>query len=193
MILPQHYCRFLLGSFHWQGVVTLCRWSTKQTIPLSVLARNQTKAWACDLRRDRKWVRECESGVGQRNSEKWVGDGRRRRPINTEHRRDESAWERESSISEGRPVKLSQQNFRQKYTLALVYICIGNAVLHNSSSCTWVDPALVCSLFFPPTPLIIFLVAIKEMWDTPIGSPAKKKWSGGEVDVTGDRGGIVTA
>ena len=29
--------------------VTLCRWSTKQMIPLSILARNQTKAWARDL------------------------------------------------------------------------------------------------------------------------------------------------
>ena len=34
--------------------VTLCRWSTKQMIPLPVLARNQTKTWARDLWRDRK-------------------------------------------------------------------------------------------------------------------------------------------
>ena len=40
--------------------VTLCRWSAKQTVPLSVLARNQTKVWARDLRRDQKSVRERE-------------------------------------------------------------------------------------------------------------------------------------
>ena len=34
--------------------VTLCRWSAKQTIPLSVLARNQTKGLDSRSRRDRK-------------------------------------------------------------------------------------------------------------------------------------------
>ena len=42
-------------------------------IPLSVLARNQR---VLDLRsqRDRRWVREPEKGVGQRDSKKAVGD-----------------------------------------------------------------------------------------------------------------------
>ena len=50
-----------------------CRWSAKQTIPLSVLARNQTKG--LDSKRDRKWVREREKGVGQRDWKKAVGEG----------------------------------------------------------------------------------------------------------------------
>ena len=35
--------------------VTLCRWSAKSTIPLSVLARNQTTAWARDLDATGSW------------------------------------------------------------------------------------------------------------------------------------------
>ena len=61
--------------------VTLCRWSAKQTIPLSVLARNQTKAWARDLN---------TRGVGQGNSEKAVGEGWREWLVDTGHLRDQS-------------------------------------------------------------------------------------------------------
>ena len=46
--------------------VTLCRWSAKQTIPLSV-ARNQTKGFGLEISGDRKWVREREKRVGQRD------------------------------------------------------------------------------------------------------------------------------
>ena len=41
-------------------VVTLCRWSAKRTILLSILARNQTKGLDSRSRRDRRWVRERE-------------------------------------------------------------------------------------------------------------------------------------
>ena len=37
--------RNLRGDAYIGGSVTLCRWSAKQTIPLSVLARNQTKGF----------------------------------------------------------------------------------------------------------------------------------------------------
>ena len=57
----------------------------KQTIFLFVLARNQTKAWARDLRRDRKRVRERESIVGKRNSEKAVDEGRRKVAVGSRH------------------------------------------------------------------------------------------------------------
>ena len=36
------------------STVTLYRWSTKQTIPLSVLARNQTKGFGLEISGDRK-------------------------------------------------------------------------------------------------------------------------------------------
>ena len=79
--LPPRRTRFIFASG-----VTLCGWSAKHTTPLSVLARNQTKARALDVRRGRKWVRERESGVGQRNAEKSVGDGRGRRAVGSRHR-----------------------------------------------------------------------------------------------------------
>ena len=56
--------------------VTLCRWSAKQTIPLSVLARKQTKGLGTrDLAVIRKWVRKREKRVGQRDWKKAVGEG----------------------------------------------------------------------------------------------------------------------
>ena len=55
--------------------VTLCRWSTKQTIPLSVLAQNQTTGFGLKISGDRKWVREHEKRVGQRSSRKRLVKG----------------------------------------------------------------------------------------------------------------------
>ena len=45
--------------------VTLCRWSAKQTIPLFVLARNQTRAWARDLD-----ATGSRNGTGERELDK---------------------------------------------------------------------------------------------------------------------------
>ena len=67
-------------STSWSGLkqhecssVTLCRWSTKQTIPLSVLVRNQTKAWARDLDvtgsrlwNAKSWKKELRGGSWRR-------------------------------------------------------------------------------------------------------------------------------
>ena len=52
-------------SFFHRSCVTLCRRSAKQTIPLSVLARNQTKGFWLEISGDRKWGRE-------RQSESWT-------------------------------------------------------------------------------------------------------------------------
>ena len=92
--------------------VTLCGWSAKQTIPLSVLARNQTKAWARDLRRDRKWVRKRDLGVEKGTLRKWVGDGWQRMAVGSRHRTAEETNRHEigSKISEGRAVKMSQHS-----------------------------------------------------------------------------------
>ena len=67
--------------------VTLCRWPAKQTIPLSVLARNQTKGLGLeispwpevegDARREsdkgarRSWRRDTDRGSRQRKPERW--------------------------------------------------------------------------------------------------------------------------
>ena len=71
--------------------VTLCGWPAKQTTPLSVLARNQTKAWAQDVRRDRKWARERQSGQFEKGTQrghlaKSDAEGR----STTDSRRDQS-------------------------------------------------------------------------------------------------------
>ena len=50
--------------------VTLCRWSTKQTVPLSVLAENQTKGFGLEISGDRKWVREREKRELDKRSSK---------------------------------------------------------------------------------------------------------------------------
>ena len=80
--------------------------ATKQTIPLSVLARNQTKAWAPDLDRTgkgkvtpvRNWTKELREAVG---------DGRRRGAVGSRHRTAEETSRHESSSSEVRPVNMS--------------------------------------------------------------------------------------
>ena len=61
----------------------------------------------------------------------------------------------------------------------------------NHPSCTWVNPSPRCSLFFPPTPLIVFLAAMKKC-AMPQSEPLddhrpRLKWFG-EGDVTGGMG-----
>ena len=72
--------------------VTLCGWSTKQTIPLSVLARNQTKARARDLdatgSRQGNASQELEQGSQRRRLA--TGDGEGQLAVDTGHLRDQS-------------------------------------------------------------------------------------------------------
>ena len=91
-------------------------------------------------------------------------------PVDARHLRDQSD-EIGSSRSQERPVKMSQHSlWVVEFSLEIharvsLHMHIGNAMLHNSSSCTLSLPKLilfVCSLFFPPTPLILFFVAMKK-------------------------------
>ena len=98
----------LLDKIRWPPV-TLCRWSTKQTIPSSVLTRNQPKGLDSRSRRDRKWVRERERDWTKGLTEAiW----RRVTRVACRHRTAEvtSRHERGFSRSEGRPVKMSQHS-----------------------------------------------------------------------------------
>ena len=63
--------------------VTLCWWSAKQTIPLSVLARNKTKCLdsSLDVAGSRKGT--PVRGVGQRDGEEGVGEAWREWPVDT--------------------------------------------------------------------------------------------------------------
>ena len=161
-------------------------WSAKQTIPLSVLARNQTKAWARDLRRDRKWVRVRESGVGQRNSEKSVGDERSRRASGSRHRTTEETSRHEigSSSCEGRPVKMSQHSsWFVEFSLEIhASISLQRMRCHNLTFLHLSWPKAYCSLVlcsFSPTLLIVFLVAIRKCaipLSEPLDDSPAKKW-----------------
>ena len=80
-----------------------------------------------------------------------------------------SRHERKSSSSEGRLVKMRQHSsWVVEFSLEIhasvsIHMHIGNAMLHNSSSCTLSLPEPYCSfVLFPPTPLIVFLVAMKK-------------------------------
>ena len=168
--------------------MTLCGWSAKQTIPLSVLARNQTRAWARDLRHDRKWVREDQWGVGQRNSEKAVGDGRRRGAVGSRHRTAEETNEHEiaprskwgKTCQDELAFLVALWKFREGCTSVLVYICKGMQRVTTQPSCTWVDPSLNVRLFFVLSSHSLDCISCghREMCDTPIGK--KLMYSGAE-------------
>ena len=94
------------------SVVTLCRWSAKQTTPLSAVVRNQTKGFGLEISTRpevgkgtpvESWKKELREGVG---------DGRGRRAVGSRHRTTEETSQHEirSSSSEGRPVKMSQHS-----------------------------------------------------------------------------------
>ena len=75
--------------------VTLCRWPAKQTIPLSVLARNQTKGLDLKSRRDRKWKGTQEERVGKGAREgSWRGTTDKGSRHRTPEQRGESARDR---------------------------------------------------------------------------------------------------
>ena len=76
-----HLSRFLRKIEKCQ-CVTLCRWSAKQTIPLAILARNQTKFWACDLDASGSRKRrpgELDKGTERRQLAKGDASGSRHR------------------------------------------------------------------------------------------------------------------
>ena len=177
--------------FFFTNLLILCGWSAKQTIPLSVVARNQTNAWARDLDVTGSRQVNASQRVGRRNPERRVGEGRRRVAVGNRQRTaaETSRHEIGSRTCEGRLVSIPRglRKFRKNYTTAIVYICTGKAVLHNSSSCSWSWPKPL--LFFSPTPLIVFLVAIKKCV-IPLSEPLDDHWPRffEEVDVTGAEG-----
>ena len=88
--------------------VTLCRWSAKQTIPLSVLARNQTKGFGLEISGDRKWGRERQSESWKKELAEGVGEGWREWPVDTGAERP-VGWD-EVQSREGRRVKMSRHS-----------------------------------------------------------------------------------
>ena len=74
--------------------VTLCRWPAKQTIPLSVLARNQTKGFGLEISAGPEVVtgREKRVGCEKERTGSWRRDTNRGSRHRTLEQRGESAW-----------------------------------------------------------------------------------------------------
>ena len=168
--------------------VTLCGWSAKQTIPLSVLAGNKTKAWVGDLQRDLKWARErqrreLEKGTQKRQLAKGDAEGQSA----TDSRRDQSGEIESRGSEEDRQdefVALSQQRSAMRedqsrwvgipssfveitrkmhvsVTLQMHWECSVTEPLFMHFELTQEHSSFVlCS--FSPTPSVVFLVAIKK-------------------------------
>ena len=66
--------------------VTLCRWPAKQTIPFSVLARNQTKGFGIEISAWPEVVTGREKRVGWTKEQQAVGYGTRTRAVDSGHR-----------------------------------------------------------------------------------------------------------
>ena len=91
--------------------VTLCRWPAKQTIPLSVLARNQTKGFGLEFSACPEVVTGREKRVGWEKELKAVGDGTRTDAVDSGHSsREDRVQRRRSSQDVGIPFAL--WNFR---------------------------------------------------------------------------------
>ena len=147
------------------GYATLCGWYAKQTIPLSVLVWNQTKAWARDLDVTGSRQGNASQRVGRRNSEKAVGDERWRRAVGSRHRTaEETSWhEIGSSSSEGRSVKMSQHSswFVEISLEIHASVSLQGMQCHNLTflHLSWPKPYCSFVLFsFSSTPLIVFFV-----------------------------------
>ena len=105
-------------------------------------------------------------GVGRRNPQKAVGEGRAEGQSTADSRRDQSAWDRvqeqwEKTIQDESTFLVVLWKFRKGCTSALIYRCTRNAVSRNHPSCTWVNPSpyysfVLCS--FSPAPSVVFLV-----------------------------------
>ena len=153
--------------------MTLCGWSAKETIPLSVLAQNQTKAWTRDLDTTGNKQGNASQRLGRRNPEEALGDGRRRGAAGSRHRTAEETsrhervqhqWGKTSQDESALLVALWK--FRDGCTSALVYRCTKECrVSQLNFLALELTQAHMVRLFFVPffsTPLIIILVAMKE-------------------------------
>ena len=168
------------------AVVTLCRWPAKQTIPLSVLARNQTKGfWTWDLA-------VSGSGNGTRVESRtkelkggWRGTTRQGQstPDTGAERRVGKRWG-PATVKEDR-VKMCRHSscfveVSLESTLALVCTCKRCYITLPALELTPSVLVVFCSfvLFFSHS-LVCIWCSGKEMCVTPIGatsswSPAKK-------------------
>ena len=161
---------FLKTSLFWRegitpaGNVTLCRWSAKQTIPLSVLARNQIKGL------DSRSRTRPEVGKGTRveslkkgpREVSWRRATERGSWQSTPDREETSRHEIGSSSSEGRPVKMSQHSsWFVEFSLEIhAGVSLQGMQCHNLTFLYLSWPKPYCSFVlcsFLPLPWLYFL------------------------------------
>ena len=152
MIVQEFKKEFLKTIWCMTWINLICLWhyevrSAKQTIFLFVLAWNQTKGWARDLRRDRK---------RKRNRERRVGEGRRSRAVASRQRTAEETSRHEigSRCHEGRPVKMSQHSkwlveiSRRTHINESLQLHRESRVSQLALLALWVDLSHIVRLFF---------------------------------------------
>ena len=136
-------------------------------ITLSVFARNQRPEHAISTWPEvGKGTREeLDKGTHRRQ----LGKGDVSGESTPDSRSDQSAWESPVAVREDRSRLVGIPSSFVEISLEIhasvsLHMHMGNTMLHNSSLALWVNPSIlfVCSLFFPPTPLTVFLVAMKK-------------------------------
>ena len=172
MVIFSKACQTLLEkqerNHQWtlsHGRVTLCKWPAKQTIPLSVLARNQTKGFGIEISAWPEEVTGREKRVGW--TKELTGGWRRDTDRGSRHRTPElwDQWEEMGS----RPVKEDRVKMSRHSSCFVEVSLVTHAsvslhmhkVLHNSPSALELTPSILfvfVRLFcLSPVPSIVFL------------------------------------
>ena len=84
-------------KYDTKSIITLCRWSAKQTIPLSVLARNQTKGFGLEISAWPEVGKGTREGSWKKGLEEAVGDGRQTGQSTLDSR--ETSWHERGSTA----------------------------------------------------------------------------------------------
>ena len=146
--------------------VTQSRWSAKQTIPLSVLARNQTKGFGLEIS---PWpevegdARRESVGKGAREGS-WLGTTDRGSRHQTPERWDQSEEMGSRPVKEDR-VKMSRHSSCFEEVSLVTHASVSlhmHKVLHNSPSALELTPSVCLFCSFPPVSSIVFNVAVKK-------------------------------
>ena len=111
--------------------------------------------------------RERQSGVGQKELREGVGEGWHEWLVDTRQRSEQSAWVSPVPVKEDRSRWVGIPSSFVEFSLEIyasvsLHIHKGNAMLHNISSCAWINPSILLVCSFSPALLIVFLVAMKK-------------------------------
>ena len=161
--------------------------------PFDCFGAKPNKGLSLRSRRDRKWVKELGEVSWRRVTR--VGSRHRTAEVASWHEIGSRAVREDRSRWVGIPSSFVEISLEIHVSVSL-HMHIGNAMLHNSPSCAWINPSIlfVCSL--SSHSLDCISCSYKEMCDAPIGttswSPAKKRNGSKKLMYSGGRRDIVT-